>query len=172
MPRNVEIKARARDFEKQSRLAEALAKGAVERMVQEDTFFNVPAGRLKLRSFENGSGELIHYERENSRGPKESRYVTFPTNDPVMLKNALSNALGVRAVIRKRRTVYFCGQTRIHFDRVDGLGEFIEFEVVLKPGEESAHGIVTAKALMSKLGIEQDDLIAEAYVDLLSATAH
>ena len=58
MPRNVEIKARARDFEKQSRLAEALAKGAVERMVQEDTFFNVPAGRLKLRVLADGSCEL------------------------------------------------------------------------------------------------------------------
>jgi adenylate cyclase len=72
----------------------------------------------------------------------------------------------VRAVIRKIRTVYFCGQTRIHFDRVTGLGEFIELEVVLKPGEETAHGIAIAEALMSKLGIEKHDLVAEAYVDL------
>lgn len=137
-------------------------------MVQEDTFFNVPKGRLKVRVFENGWGELIHYEREDSSGPKESRYLTYPTNDPATLKEALSNALGVRAVIRKKRAVYYCGQTRIHFDQVEGLGMFVELEIVLKPGENVAHGVVIAETLMAKLQIEKDDLVPTAYVDLVS----
>jgi hypothetical protein len=42
--------------------------------VQEDTFFTVPHGRLKLRKFSSKSAELIYYEREDGPGPKESRY--------------------------------------------------------------------------------------------------
>ena len=86
-----------------------------------DTFFDVPTGRLKLRTFENGLGELIQYHRANTTGPTESRYVLAPTNEPEALKEALSNALGIRAVIRKRRVVHMVGRTRIHLDRVEGI---------------------------------------------------
>ena len=83
MGHNIEIKARARDFERQRLRAEALASGAAEHLVQEDTFFNVPAGRLKLRRLGDGSAELIQYDRDDSPGPKASRYAVFRTTDPV-----------------------------------------------------------------------------------------
>ena len=154
MPRNVEIKARARDFANQVLLAEGLENRGVEHLVQEDTFFNVPSGRLKLRVFEDGSGELIQYERVDS------------TDDPGTLKETLTNALGVRGVVRKKRTVYLAGKTRIHMDQVEGLGSFIELEVVLHPDENPADGAVVADALMSKLRIEKSDLVETAYIDL------
>ena len=168
MGRNVEIKARARDFEAQARVAEALVGGCVEHLVQEDTFFNVPEGRLKLRVFEDGSGELIQYDRPDSNEPRESRYVCFPTNDPASLKQLLANALGVRGVVRKKRTLSLAGQTRIHLDEVEGLGRFIEIEVALKPGEAFEDGAGVAGELMARLGIEKSDLVPAAYVDLLS----
>ena len=168
MGRNVEIKARSLDFEAQARIAGSLGNGSVEDLVQEDTFFNVPAGRLKLRVFENGSGELIQYQRKGSSGPRECRYARSPVSDPASLKEVLTEALGVRAVVRKRRRVYFRGQTRIHLDQVEGLGTFIELEVVLEPNQEFARGVAIAEDLMSKLGIAREDLISEAYVDLLT----
>jgi predicted adenylyl cyclase CyaB len=167
--RNVEIKARARDPERQARLAEQLASAPAERLVQEDTFFVVPTGRLKLRVFATGVGELIQYERSDARLPTESRYVCAPTHDPEALRAALTRALGVRAVVRKTRTVHLSGRTRIHLDRVEGLGEFIELEVVLAPGEETARGVAVARELMARLEIEEDDLVEAAYVDLLEA---
>jgi predicted adenylyl cyclase CyaB len=165
--RNVEIKARARHPERQAQLAEALADGPAERLVQEDTFFVVPAGRLKLRVFGGGQGELIQYERSDSRAPSESRYVVAPTAEPEALRAALSRALGVRAVVRKTRTVHLAGRTRIHLDRVEGLGDFIELEVVLRPEEEAAVGVSVARELMARLEIAEDDLVEAAYVDLL-----
>ncbi len=166
MPRNVEIKARARDFANQVLLAEGLENRGVEHLVQEDTFFNVPSGRLKLRVFEDGSGELIQYERVDSAGPAESRYLRYSTDDPGTLKETLTNALGVRGVVRKKRTVYLAGKTRIHMDQVEGLGSFIELEVVLHPDENPADGAVVADALMSNLRIEKSDLVETAYIDL------
>ena len=171
MSRNVEIKARARRFDEQRRLAAGLANGRVEHLVQEDTFFNVPTGRLKLRVFGDGSGELIQYNREDSLQPKESRYVCSPISDPKSLKEAVANSIGIRGIVRKKRTVYLCGQTRIHFDEVEELGAFVELEVVLKPDEDFAHAEAIAQGIMAKLEISANDLIAEAYIDLLEKNA-
>ena len=70
-------------------------------------------------------------------------------------------------MVRKKRTVYLAGRTRIHFDEVEGLGKFIELEVVLRDGEDAASGSAIAEDLMTKLGINKSDLIEQAYVDLL-----
>ncbi len=167
MGSNIEIKARARDFHRQQKLAAQLATGDPQHLYQEDTFFKAPTGRLKLRDFGTGSGELIQYQRENSPAPTESRYVLSPTSEPATLKTALANALGVRAVVTKKRTVYLVGRTRIHLDQVENLGEFIELEVVLTPGEQPETGHRIACELMKELEIEDTDLVESAYVDLL-----
>jgi len=165
--RNVEIKARARNFERQRCLALDLTNLPAEHLIQEDTFFNVPTGRLKLRNIVGRAAELIHYDRSDSLGPKESRYNVCRLDNPEQLKKVLANALGVRGVIRKKRTVSFVGQTRIHLDQVEGLGEFIELEVILDGGQDIPYGAAVAEGLMSQLEIEKRDLIAAAYVDLL-----
>ena len=41
----------------------------------------------------------------------------------------LTAALGVRGQVIKTRTLYIAGQTRIHIDQVQGLGDFLELEV-------------------------------------------
>src|SRR4051812_45132948 len=140
MGRNVEIKARARDFERQRSVAEQLAGAPGEDLVQEDTFFNVPSGRLKLRQVQGRPGELIHYARPDTAGPKESQYLFYPTDRPEELKPVLANALGVSGIVRKKRTLYLIGQTRVHIDRVEGLGEFVELEVILDPGQDVHYG--------------------------------
>lgn len=83
------------------------------------------------------------------------------------LKETLAKSLGIHAVVRKKRSAHFYGQTRIHFDQVEGLGNFIELEVVLQPEQDIAHGAAIAEELMSRLNIEKEDLIPVAYVDLL-----
>ena len=52
MPSNVEIKAVARNFENLKKLAKSLSSSEGTLLVQEDTFFNVPNGRLKLRELQ------------------------------------------------------------------------------------------------------------------------
>lgn len=171
MARNVELKAKARDFGKQKELAKALGDGSWEELLQEDTFFQVPRGRLKLREFGDGYGELIQYERSDTKAPKLSRYIRTVAAEPEALKQALSNALGIRSVVKKRRLVVLVGQTRIHLDEVEGLGQFLELEVVLRPEETLEFGTVVAQELAQKLEIAQEDLLDQAYADLLEQEA-
>jgi predicted adenylyl cyclase CyaB len=67
----------------------------------------------------------------------------------------------------KERTVYIAGRTRIHLDRVEGLGQFVELEVVLEADESEAAGRREAEELMGKLHIRPEDLVECAYADLL-----
>ena len=167
MARNIEIKAKARDFQAQISIAESLSGGKVQHLIQEDTFFRVPFGRLKLREFGDGTAELIQYQRPDSLEPSECSYIRHETDDPASLKEALMGSLGIRLGVRKKRTVCLVGQTRVHFDIVEDLGKFIELEVVLGQGEDAESGTAIAKDLMNKLGIKNSDLIEQAYVDLL-----
>ncbi len=171
MPRNVEIKAKATDFPRQRRLAAELGDRPPELLEQVDFFFHCPAGRLKLRCFGDGTGELIHYERANSTHPRPSTYRRCPVSDPAGLHATLASALGERGVVRKRRHLYLTGRTRIHLDEVEGLGCFIELEVVLGAVESIDTGAEEAERLASLLEIGVADRIGMAYIDLLEAVA-
>jgi predicted adenylyl cyclase CyaB len=87
--------------------------------------------------------------------------------DPASLGAVLAAALGVRGVVRKRRRLYLIGRTRVHLDRVEGLGDFIELEVVLGEAEAVSRGEVVAAELADRLGIARSDLVRGAYLDLL-----
>jgi predicted adenylyl cyclase CyaB len=170
MASNIEIKARARDFPTQQNAARRLSgdqDGTI--LEQEDIFFEVPDGRLKLRLLGPQQGELIYYQRANQAGPRPSNYLIVRTNDPDALKAVLEAALPVVGSVRKRRTLYLVGQTRIHLDAVENLGQFIELEYVLQPNESANNGQKTVQNLMAELGIQPQDLLAEAYLDLLLA---
>jgi predicted adenylyl cyclase CyaB len=167
MPTNIEIKARLRDPERQRALAAAIATSPVEIFDQVDTFFVVPAGRLKLRELGPDLGQLIHYIRSDISGPKESRYSISVTNAPAILRAVLTAALGVIGEVRKRRTVYHVGQTRIHIDEVERLGTFLELEVVLRPGQSPEQATTIARSLMRELEIAEADCVEGAYLDLL-----
>jgi adenylate cyclase class IV len=166
--RNVEIKARVSDPAALRARAAALAAAArgVEGN-QRDTFFLVARGRLKLRRFEDGTGELIFYERADTTGPKTSAYSIAPCPDAAALEAVLARALGVRGVVAKRRELFMVGRTRVHLDEVHGLGHFLELEVVLRDGEPAADGEREAHDLLAKLGVPAAALVAPAYIDLL-----
>lgn len=175
MGRNVEIKARVggdggpEPGELLARV-EALADDGPHVLRQQDTFFGCAHGRLKLRQLEGGrQAELIYYQRADGREPQESTYVLAPVGEPESLMAALTGALGVKGTVRKRRTLYRIGRTRVHLDEVEGLGSFLELEVVLAPEQSREEGFEIAGELMRRLGIPRQSLVAEAYVDLLVA---
>ena len=171
MARNIEIKARVADIAALAARAAAVADSGPVEIAQDDTFFRCHNGRLKLRAFDDGRGELIFYHRLDADGPKVSFYVLSPTSSPDTLREALTLANGQEGRVVKHRTLFLVGRTRVHLDRVQGLGDYVELEVVLSDDEAEDEGIREAHALMARLQVTPDCLVQGAYHDLLRARA-
>ena len=167
MKRNIEIKARINDFQNVSRIVEDFADSRPTLLEHVDTYFHCRKGRLKLREFKNSQAELISYLRQDSSGFKISKYNRVIIENPVLLKESLALTLGIKGVVRKRRILYMVGQTRIHLDKIDGLGDFLEIEVVLNENQLIDEGEKIAVELMKKLGVSKSDLIECSYIDLI-----
>jgi predicted adenylyl cyclase CyaB len=167
MRRNVEIKARITDLSQLRERIESIADRGPRVIHQEDTFFRCSNGRLKLRRFSEQECELIFYQRPDTTQPIESRYSRASSHEPDALIELLAQAIGVRGAVQKRRTLYWLGQTRLHLDEVEGLGPFLELEVVLEPSQSTSEGVEIADQIMKRLRIQEKDLIESAYIDLL-----
>jgi adenylate cyclase class 2 len=164
---NVEIKARCDD-------PDGVRRALLERNAdfrgtdhQVDTYFNCPAGRLKLREG-NIENSLIHYDRPDAAGPKEAVVTLYhPRPDPA-LKDVLTKALGVRVVVSKRREIYFIGNVKFHIDDVEGLGCFVEIEAIDETGRIGAKNLrAQCRQYMKLFGIRPDVLISSSYGDML-----
>jgi adenylate cyclase class IV len=167
MARNVEIKARLANIADIEPKVAVLADAGPTSIAQDDSFFHCAHGRLKLRVFADGTGELIAYERSDTTGPKLSDYVRAPVAEPDALREALTRACGLRGRVVKQRTLYLIGATRVHLDVVEGLGHFLELEVVLREDQTPAEGEAIAQGLLAAFGIAPTQLLAQAYIDLL-----
>jgi predicted adenylyl cyclase CyaB len=171
MARNIEIKARIESVESMAPKAAAIANAGPIEITQDDSFFRCEAGRLKLRTFSADRGELIFYQRANQHDPKESFYLRSPTSAPATLRELLSLAYGQVGRVRKQRTVFLIGRTRLHLDKVEELGHFLELEVPLAEEELVEVGVREVEKIMQKLGIKPAQLIEGAYLDLLAIKA-
>jgi predicted adenylyl cyclase CyaB len=170
--RNLELKAIDRDPEGSREICEGLGAEAGGTLLQEDTYFDVPRGRLKLRRERGASAHLIAYERSNDSGQRESRYRIVEVGDDIELEAALASALGIKAVVKKARRLFLYEGVRIHLDRVDGLGSFIELEGVATPQDADLARFEALLAdLRRSLRIQDPDLIGASYCDLVLASA-
>lgn len=168
MARNIEIKARIASIEILEPVVARIADDGPIPIFQDDTFFPCANGRLKLRMLAQDEGELIFYRRSDQAGPKESFYVRTHTAEPAALRATLTLAYGEAGRVVKHRRLYLIGRTRVHLDRVEGLGDFLELEVVLAEDEPTQSGVEVAHDLMEQLDIQPGQLVEHAYVELLS----
>jgi adenylate cyclase, class 2 len=166
---NFEFKARCSDIE---RLEENLKEqnplfAGTDHQV--DTYFNVAHGRLKLREG-NIENALIHYNRTNTAGAKQSDVTLYQHQPDKNLKAILTKALGIKVIVDKQRNIYFIDNVKFHFDKVKELGSFVEVEAIDKDG---SIGIESLKQqcnhYIQMLKITDDQFIAESYSDLLMA---
>jgi adenylate cyclase class 2 len=163
---NLEIKARCASLAAMARTAAAAGAVMQASFEQVDTYFKVAQGRLKLRRQQGAGDALIFYRRPDDKSAKVSRYEVVPVCNAPQLEFMLQQALGIKAVVRKRRQLWRLDNIRIHLDEVEGLGSFIEFEVEVGPGRDVAGCRAQADALLHRLGISAADLIAGSYSDL------
>jgi len=164
MPRNLELKARISSLAVARDDARLCGARFIAALRQTDTYFAVPYGRLKLRETDGERGELIYYNRDESRDERWSHYTLIPLSGPAALRDILSGSMGIAAVVRKAREVFFHGQSRIHLDEVDGLGTFIEFEV---QGSGEAESLQEMEFLRKAFHVVPEGIVRSSYADLV-----
>ena len=167
MPSNIEIKARIQNRQQLEACIQRFTKEEPQVIHQKDIFFRCQRGRLKLRILDDHHGELIWYDRPNQPTAKRSDYILSHTTEPVLLHETLARAYDELTIVQKERTLYMIGQTRVHLDRVEQLGDFLELEVVLQADQTEQEGLQIASRIMQDLDIRPETLIDRAYADLL-----
>ncbi|MFT4204425.1 MAG: class IV adenylate cyclase [Chitinophagaceae bacterium] len=164
---NFEFKAKVENLaEIESRLKQLHPKYIGED-VQTDTYFHVPNGRLKLR-VGNIENALIHYDRQNIQGSKQSTIQIYQYNKEDSLKNVLLAALGIKAIVDKRRRIYFIDNVKFHFDTLANLGTFLEVEAIDNDGSIGVEKLQQQCAYYQDyLGITEQMMASQSYSDMM-----
>ena len=128
---NLEIKLSApflEDFKNKAISLGAENKGVLD---QTDTYFFIGRKTLKLRE-ESSQNYLVYYIRNNDKESKFSKYhiLNIPKKITNLVKSILDTIFRIKIVINKKRELFIYKNTRIHFDTVENLGNFIELETV------------------------------------------
>ena len=135
---------------------------------QQDVYFRVPEGRLKLRIEENKPPCLIHYFRDDQAEPRPSRYSLTPVSSPRKTLAELQQRYGLLGTVEKWRELYWFRNVRIHIDRVRGLGWFVEFESVVSPKMGEAASRENLDELLQALSPLLGKAQSLSYFDLLN----
>ena len=162
---NFEFKARLKDEQPLRATLKRLRARFVGRDHQVDTYFQVPSGRLKVREgrIENA---LVFYQRRDLPRARRAQIqlMLLPRRNSV--RAILAGALGVLAVVDKRRDIFFVGNVKVHLDRVRGLGRFVEVEAITHSGS-LAKVRKQARKFQKLFGIPNSNIIPESYSDLV-----
>jgi len=137
---------------------------------QVDTYFNVQQGRLKLREG-NIENALIYYERANTADAKQSSIILYKHTPDKALKDILTRLHGIKAIVDKRRRIYFIDNVKFHFDEVKALGTFMEVEAIDTDGSISTEKLKQqCDEYFAFFGLTKDALINYSYSDLIMDT--
>ena len=164
---NFEFKAKAQNIDELENKLLKLNPRFIGDDKQTDTYFNVKKGRLKLREG-NIENSLIYYERNDSADAKQSDVLLYQHPAEKSLKDILIKVHGVMVVVDKTRKIYFIENVKFHFDRVEGLGTFVEVEAIDSTGEIGLEKLKKQCAKYAELfEIKDTDYIAHSYSDLI-----
>ncbi len=151
----------------------ALNKQGAKRLsdlTMEDVYFAHP-GRdfgktdeaLRLRKKEDGAELTYKGPRMKSASAKAREEITIALGDPLGAQRILER-LGFKEshVVTKKRASFQMDKLRVEVDTVDGLGEFVELEVLTESPERAASLLETAR---TELGLSRLEL--KTYLELL-----
>lgn len=165
--KNYEFKAKVSEPEVYEKLLLALNPEFKGEDHQIDTYFNVSRGRLKLREG-NIENALIQYERENISDSKLSKVILYRHNPDPALKEILISQFGIRAIVEKRRKIYFLGNVKFHFDKVENMGTFMEVEAIDTDNSFTRNELkAQCDYFLNYFSLSTSDLLSESYSDMI-----
>ena len=164
---NIEFKAKTNNIEALEEKLHSLNPQFIGEDHQKDTYYKVNTGRLKLREG-NIENALIWYQREDVGGAKQSDILLYKHAPDNALKNILIKLHGVKIIIDKIRKIYFLENVKFHFDRVEGLGTFVEVEAIDSTGKIGIEKLKEQCSFyINFLEIKNEDFMKKSYSDMM-----
>ena len=167
MSKNLEIKVSIKNHDNARKLAKEFCKGKKHETLiqkQEDIYYKVNKGRLKLRIIDDKKGNLIHYYRGNKDLKRVSEYTIAETGTPAAMDSILSSLYGKLITVKKVREMFIADNIRIHIDSVNRLGKFLEFEVIFSSLAKAKKDM---KKVIEYFMLDEKQFIKVSYSDLL-----
>ncbi|MCC6425962.1 MAG: class IV adenylate cyclase [Phycisphaerales bacterium] len=162
---NVEFKAELRDIQLARSLAKAHGAAFIDAVEQVDTYFRVPAGRLKKRQTTGEPVEYIFYDRDNRIKPKLSHFTIY--TEAQAIERFGTTPMPVWLTVKKVREIYLLGNVRIHLDTVEKLGTFMEFEALVGTNHPVAQCHKSIADLREVFAPVMGEPISSGYSDLM-----
>ncbi|KAK5966069.1 CYTH domain-containing protein [Trichostrongylus colubriformis] len=167
MRQSIVVKARVDDMEQAENAIFDLTESLGTFFVQEDVYFNVPNGNLKLRIMHpNRCGQLIYNSLSEMSNHKLSESQVTEVEDVLSIRATLAAALGERGTITKKRRVFTMDDVRIYLDDVDQIGQFMDIAVTLNSSNTDAC-YARVKEIRERLNISEDAIVPDAYLDMM-----
>ena len=162
--KNYEIKCKITDIAKFRKIIRNESSYLYSKETQTDIYYKVKKGRLKLRIINNESASLIYYERSDKAKIRTSNYIISRTNDFKQLDDILRSQFNQLTVVSKVRDIFIKDNIRIHLDRVNELGDFLEIEIIYK---ELSSAKKQMENLIKILNLNKSEFIKHSYSDML-----
>ena len=162
----VEVKFRV-DFSAMKDKIESLGAVFVREELQEDVYFSLPLPKLlRVRKLENTGKAFLTYKEIRDLGRNEEfDELEIEVSDFEATVEILKR-LGFRedVIVRKRRLVYRLNGVTLELNDVEGLGGFLDVEVISDDVEEAKKKIWEVAKL---LGLSEEDVEPKLYQELI-----
>lgn len=163
---NLEFKSELRDPLVARSICRSLRAAWIAEVQQVDTYYHIPRGRLKKREQFGEPVEFIFYERPNRSTPKLSTFEIYSQEQA--LERYGSTPLPIWTIVRKTREIFILNHTRIHLDKVEGLGNFLELESIVSKQHDQSRCAQDIAALRQALAPVLGEPIDCSYSDLIA----
>lgn len=164
MPVNLEIKVPYKNLSKLIQIVEVQGGKKIYSSKQIDVYYKLDKGRLKVRD-SLGEKSIIFYRRVEDGSERWSDFKVIPIQNPAEWIKFFDNFLDRLVVVKKHRTLYHLQNTRIHFDKIKGLGNFVELETKVVNGKAKAKKEFLR--MIELLGLDQEQQILNSYSDII-----
>jgi Adenylate cyclase, class 2 (thermophilic) len=163
MPLNLEIKVKLKNHTDTEKILKKIKAKKVKVFGQKDVYYKRKDDLLKLR-IEAAGFSLIKYLRDEKGKDRWSDYeiLNLTGNDP---EKYLKSLFDIETTVVKERILYMFDNTRIHLDKVKGLGYFLELETLMI--KDKADAKKRFNYLTEELQLDVKNEIKMSYRDLM-----
>jgi adenylate cyclase, class 2 len=133
-----------------------------------DTYFNTTHGQLKIREPKKGQSYLMQYYHSDDPKARSVQMQAHLYDKKSNVKAILTESLGVKAIVAKKRRIYTIGNLIVNIDYIEGLGIYIELNAESEDEETEVWNLrFQCRSHQLAFKIQDHEVTSDSYSDIL-----